>query len=113
HGFDQCAKDRTESFHISLDLSQFVGIQYDRGKNNDMAKKITAYLELKYAGYRSANGTFAQIGEVDVFWTSSVGRDPDGREYVWIRYIDNIEHKGIIRKKHYDKSAFGVRCFKD
>jgi hypothetical protein len=68
---------------------------------------------LKYAGYMSENKTFAQLGEADVFWTSTAGKDANNKEFVWIRYIDTLGHKGIIRKKHYEKSAFPVKCFQD
>ena len=88
-------------------------IENDRGKNEDLASKLAHKLDLKYSGYWSENGTFAQLGEVDAFWTSTAGVDKDGRQYVWIRYIDTMTHKGIIRKKQYEKSGFSVRCFHD
>lgn len=88
-------------------------IENDRGEKEDLATKLAYKLNLNYSGYWSENGTFAQLGEVDAFWTSTAGVDKDGREYVWIRYIDTMTHKGIIRKKQYEKSGFSVRCFHD
>jgi len=89
------------------------GIDNDRGGKDKLGPKLASQLKLKYSGYWSVNQTYAQLGEVDVFWTSTAGKDKDGKDYIWIRYIDTLAHKGIIRKKHYDKSAFSVRCFKD
>lgn len=89
------------------------GMEVDRGAVKNLGPVLAANLKLKYAGYASENGTYAQLGEVDVFWTATAGIDENKRDYVWIRYIDTLQHKGIIRKKHYDKSAFGVRCFKN
>jgi len=88
-------------------------IENDRGSKDDLASKLAHKLHLQYSGYWSENGTFAQLGEVDAFWTSTAGVDNDGRQFVWIRYIDTMTHKGIIRKKQYDKSGFSVRCFHD
>lgn len=89
--------------------------EIDRGANKNLGEKLAHYLKLKYAGYMSSNGTFAQLGEVDAFWTSTGGKDKYNREYMWVRYIDTIQHKGIIRKKIFteDRSLFSVRCFKD
>ena len=89
------------------------GVENDRGKNEKLGPKLAAQLNLKYSGYWSENGTYAQLGEVEAFWTCSGGKDKWGKDYVWIRYIDTLAHKGIIRKRQYDKSAFSVRCFKD
>jgi len=89
------------------------GIEYDRGRKDNSGAKMVVDLNIKYGGYWSSNKTYAQRGEVEVFWTGSGGTDANGKSYVWIRYIDTLAHKGIIRKKHYDQSAFGVRCFKN
>lgn len=89
------------------------GIDVDRGAITKMGNKLSIALGLKYGGYTSINTTFAQLDEVDIFWTSTAGIDKDGRPFVYVRYIYKNQFKGIIRKKHYEKSGLSVRCFKD
>jgi len=92
------------------------GIDNDRGGKEKLGLVLAAQLKLKYSGYYSdSSKSFAQLGEVEAMWTSTGGKDLSGNSYVWIRYVDTLAHKGIIRKKHYlkNKSAFSVRCFKD
>jgi len=91
------------------------GIDNDRGGKDNLGPKLAAQLKLKYSGYWSDSAkAYAQLGIVEAMWTSTGGKDRFGNDYVWIRYIDTLAHKGIIRKKHYIKSSgFSIRCFKD
>lgn len=88
------------------------GIEVDRGASTSMGEKLATALGLKYGGYTSVNNTYAQLKEVDIFWTSTAGVDKNG-PYVYVRYIYKNQFKGIIRKRHYEKSGLSVRCFKD
>lgn len=100
------------SLGMSLSDVNKEGFENDRGAKDYIGPKLAAFLKLKYSGYWSITKNYAQLGEVDAFWTSTGGKDKNG-DYVWIRYIDTLAHKGIIRKKQYEKSGFTVRCFKD
>ena len=64
-----------------------------------------------FGGYASINGTYAQLGEAGVYWSSTTGTDNKG-DYVWVRQIDT-SYSGVVRFKMYEKSGLSVRCFKD
>ena len=80
------------------------------------AEEIIAIAEGKkygfsFGGYASINGTYAQLGEAGVYWSSTTGHDDLG-DFVWVRQIDT-SYSGVVRFKMYEKSGLSVRCFKD
>lgn len=95
----------TEDLHAS-------GIKTDRGRDAAMAEILVKELGVQYSGYKTEAGQWAQIGQAEVFASSSVGRDSKG-DYMWVRYVDNLgDHQGIIRKKIYKGTTATIRCFK-
>ncbi len=59
-------------------------------------------------GYRYPTGTFASLGRVGNWWSSS----QDGNTYSWYRYLDSIT--GKVLKLEMEKSiGMSVRCVKD
>lgn len=100
------------SFGMPASEVHLSGERAVRGASVGMAKKFETALNLQYGGYGTADGRFAQYGEVSIFATSSVGKDADG-EYIWVRYIDKMgDHDGIIRKKLRKGTLMSVRCIK-
>lgn len=96
------------------------GVENDRGASQGVGAAMAEAFNFKYGGYGSVNGgtngegSYAQLNEVEAFWTSTAGRDSVG-DYIWIRYVDNLEHLGVLRKKHYlnevgRNTIFNVRC---
>lgn len=83
----------------------------NRGASTGVVQKMIEDHGFQFSGYMSINGTFAQLGEAGVFWSSTAGVDEKG-EYVWVRQID-VSYPGIVRYKHYEKSGLSIRCFKD
>lgn len=91
------------------------GKEHDRGASVNAKQKWHDYLGvIPYAGYVDRNGLFVEKDAVDVFWTSTAGKDINGN-YIWIRYVDTVSHNGIMRQKHYmvdggPNAKFSVRC---
>ncbi len=83
----------------------------DRGADVGVASKMISDHGFKYSGYASINGTYSQLDEAGVFWSSTAGKDANG-SYVWVRQIDK-SYGGVVRYKHYNKSGLSIRCFKD
>lgn len=95
----------------SADLTRSGITVTDRGADAGVVEKMIADHGFDYSGYVSINGTYAQLGEAGVYWSSSAGIDDLG-EYVWVRQIDT-SYTGVLRYKHYEKSGLSIRCFKD
>jgi hypothetical protein len=83
----------------------------DRGADAGVVQKMISEHGFDYGGYVSINGTYAQLGEAGVYWSSTAGTDAYG-DYVWVRQIDT-SYTGVLRFKHYEKSGLSIRCFKD
>jgi len=83
----------------------------DRGANNSVVENMIKNHGFNYGGYVSTNGTYAQLDEAGVFWSSTIGEDAKGT-YVWVRQIDT-SYTGILRFKLYNMAGLSVRCFKD
>ncbi|MBK8808797.1 MAG: fibrobacter succinogenes major paralogous domain-containing protein [Bacteroidales bacterium] len=94
------------------DLARYGEDVTDRGAGKGIIEALQKTFHFEFGGYASINGTYAQLGEVGVFWTSTVGIDSKGKEYTWVREISK-KYDGIVRYKHYEKSGLSVRCFAD
>lgn len=92
------------------DITKYGVSVTDRGAKAEVVKKMVENHGFEYSGYVSINGTFAQLDEAGVFWSSTVGTDELG-DYVWVRQIDK-SYSGVVRYKHYEKSGLSIRCFK-
>lgn len=93
------------------DLTKSGITEINRGAGANVVKKMVSDYGFDYGGYASINGTYAQLGEAGVYWSSTTGTDENG-DYVWVRQIDT-SYNGVIRFKMYEKSGLSVRCFKD
>ena len=93
------------------DLTKSGITEINRGADANVVKKMVSDYGFDYGGYASINGTYAQLGEAGVYWSSTTGTDENG-DYVWVRQIDT-SYNGVIRFKMYEKSGLSVRCFKD
>lgn len=82
-----------------------------RGADAGVVKTMLDDHGFDYGGYMSINGTYAQLAEAGVYWSSTVGTDDKGT-YVWVRQIDT-SYTGVVRYKHYEMSGLSIRCFKD
>ena len=95
----------------SADLTRSGITVTDRGADAGVVQKMITEHGFDYSGYVSINGTYAQLGEAGVYWSSTAGIDSYG-EYVWVRQIDT-SYTGVLRYKHYEKSGLSIRCFKN
>ena len=93
------------------DLTKYGETVTNRGESADVVQKMLDDHSFEFGGYASINGTFAQLEEAGVYWSSSVGTDEYG-DYVWVRQID-ASYTGVLRYKHYEKSGLSIRCFKN
>jgi uncharacterized protein (TIGR02145 family) len=60
------------------------------------------------AGYRTNNGTFYNIGDNGIWWSSS----EYGTSYAWTRYLNY--YNGIANRSNFNKNyGFSVRCLRD
>jgi len=121
HVISDAEMKKIERFlQIPDDEINLSGKEFDRGASvnareaweNMMSKDV-----ITYSGYIDRDSGFVQIDIVDAFFTSTAGRDENG-SYVWIRYVDKMQHQGIIRQKHYQEeqnyqTSFGVFCVKN
>lgn len=94
----------------SQDLTKYGETVTNRGASAKVPQKMVEDHGFEYGGYMSINGTFAQLGEAGVYWSSSIGFDANG-DYVWVRQIDT-SYTGVLRYKHYEKTGLSIRCFK-
>lgn len=94
----------------SSDLTKYGETVTNRGASAQVPKKMVDDHGFEFGGYMSINGTFAQLGEAGVYWSSSIGSDEKG-DYVWVRQIDT-SYSGVLRYKHYEKTGLSIRCFK-
>jgi uncharacterized protein (TIGR02145 family) len=85
--------------------------QNSRGASNGVARRMMNELDIRFSGYGSVNGTYAQLGEAVVFYSSTAGIDEDGA-YIWVRQFDD-SFEGIKRYKHYEASVLSVRCIEN
>ncbi len=92
------------------DLTKYGETVTDRGASAKVPQTMVEDHGFEYGGYMSINGTFAQLGEAGVYWSSSIGTDELG-DYVWVRQIDT-SYTGVLRYKHYEKTGLSIRCFK-
>jgi len=92
------------------DLTKYGETVTDRGASAKVPQAMVEDHGFEYGGYMSINGTFAQLGEAGVYWSSSIGTDELG-DYVWVRQIDT-SYTGVLRYKHYEKTGLSIRCFK-
>lgn len=95
----------------ATDLTKAGETEITRGADAGVAKKMVDEFGFNYGGYASINGTYAQLGEAGVYWSSTTGKDNKG-DYVWVRQIDT-SYSGVVRFKMYEKSGLSTRCFKD
>lgn len=95
----------------AADLTKSGETEIARGESVGIVKKMVSDFGFDYGGYASINGTYAQLGEVGVYWSSTTGTDEKG-DYVWVRQIDT-SYTGVVRFKMYEKSGLSIRCFKD
>lgn len=95
----------------AADLTKSGETEITRGADANVVKKMVDSFGFNYGGYASINGTYAQLGEAGVYWSSTTGTDLKG-DYVWVRQIDT-SYSGVVRFKMYEKSGLSVRCFKD
>lgn len=95
----------------AADLTKSGETEITRGANANIVKKMVNDFGFNFGGYASINGTYAQLGEAGVYWSSTTGTDNKG-DYVWVRQIDT-SYSGVVRFKMYEKSGLSVRCFKD
>lgn len=93
------------------DLAKGGETETTRGADVNIVKKMVDELGFSFGGYASINGTYAQLGEAGVYWSSTTGHDDKG-DFVWVRQIDT-SYTGVVRFKMYEKSGLSVRCFKD
>ncbi|MCQ2960314.1 MAG: fibrobacter succinogenes major paralogous domain-containing protein [Bacteroidales bacterium] len=93
------------------DLAKGGETEINRGADAKVVEKMVKEYGFNYGGYASINGTFAQLDEAGVYWSSTTGHDDKG-DYVWVRQIDK-SYPGVVRFKMYEKSGLSVRCFKD
>ncbi len=94
----------------SQDLTKYGETVTNRGASAQVPNKMVKDHGFEYGGYMSINGTYAQLGEAGVYWSSTIGTDEKG-DYVWVRQIDT-SYTGVLRYKHYEKSGLSIRCFK-
>jgi len=105
-----------KKIELSLGMPAFEvhlsGMRADRGASKELAKTFKDKFALQYAGYGTESGSYAQIDEVCVLATSSVGFDSIKGSYIWVRYIVNNseDYKGIVRQKQYKGTTVSVRC---
>ncbi len=95
----------------ATDLTKSGESETTRGADANIVKKLVDNYGFDFGGYASINGTYAQLGEAGVYWSSTTGTDSKG-DYVWVRQIDT-SYTGIVRFKMYEKSGLSIRCFKD
>ncbi len=95
----------------AADLTRSGESEITRGADANIVKKLIDNYGFDFGGYASINGTYAQLGEAGVYWSSTTGTDENG-DYVWVRQIDT-SYNGIVRFKMYEKSGLSIRCFKD
>lgn len=93
------------------DLAKGGETETTRGADVNIVKKMVDEFGFNFGGYASINGTYAQLGEAGVYWSSTTGHDDKG-DFVWVRQIDT-SYTGVVRFKMYEKSGLSVRCFKD
>jgi uncharacterized protein (TIGR02145 family) len=93
------------------DLTKYGEFETTRGASANVAKLMVEKHGFEYGGYASINGTFSQLDEAGVYWSSTIGTDSKG-DYVWVRQVD-ASYTGVVRYKHYEKSGLSIRCFKD
>ena len=95
----------------ATDLTKAGVSEITRGASAGVAKRMVDEFGFNYGGYASINGTYAQLGEAGVYWSSTTGKDDKG-DFVWVRQIDT-SYSGVVRFKMYEKSGLSTRCFKD
>lgn len=95
----------------ATDLTKSGETEITRGASTGVVKKMVDDFGFNFGGYASINGTYAQLGEAGVYWSSTTGTDEKG-DYVWVRQIDT-SYSGVVRFKMYEKSGLSTRCFKD
>lgn len=93
------------------DLTKYGETVTNRGASSNVVHKMVDTHGMEFGGYASINGTYSQLGEAGVYWSSSVGTDSLG-DYAWVRQIDT-SYTGVVRYKHYEKSGLSIRCFKN
>lgn len=93
------------------DLVKFGADNNTRGLEEKVAAKMKTNLGISLAGYGSITGTYAQLNEAGVFYSSTAGTDENGN-FVWVRHFDD-SFESVKRYKHYANSQLSIKCFKD